>query len=270
MRSSKTLQGLSLRKNVSLLALAIVCAIVAGFPDKEAPRIACLVIGWALTSVATVPSLFAFLRERMRKGKATVMKDPNTIIAGWEQLCRAMGIEENIKVKVFPDLRNAYATNRTTIEIGQPVLDGLDSVSIRAVFVHELAHHKIDRARKPRHLLWFLVVVTALATVPWLVFTYSVGPLGSACFTFSVLPILVIGFMGIAARFLAWPDEYEADLIAKQYVSREAVISFLTGMAALRKMDVTRDFYRHPSINKRKANLDWSEETRFRKWYLDL
>ena len=270
MRGRTTLEGLPLRKNVSLLTIAIVCAMIAGLPDKEALRIACLVIGWALTFVATVPSLFAFLRERMRKGKATVLKDPNTVIPGWKQLCRAMGVKENIKVKVFPDLRNAFATNRTTIEIGQPVLDSLDNVSIRAVFAHELAHHKIDCARKPRHLLWFLLVVIVLVTVPWLVFTYSVGPLGSACFTFSVLPILVIGFIGIATRFLAWPDEYEADLIAKQYVNREAVISFLTGMAALRKMDVTRDFYRHPSINKRKANLDWSEETRFRKWYLEL
>jgi Zn-dependent protease with chaperone function len=76
--------------------------------------------------------------------------------------------------------------------------------------------------------------------------------------------------MGIAMRFISWPDEYRADLIAMQYVNRGAVVSFLTAMAALRKMDVTRDFYRHPSINKRIANLGWSQKTRFKKWYFEL
>jgi len=76
--------------------------------------------------------------------------------------------------------------------------------------------------------------------------------------------------MGIAIRFASWPDECEADLVAGRYVSPEAVVSFLTAMAELRKMDVTRDFYRHPSMTKRRANLDWSPRTRFRKWYLEL
>jgi len=46
--------------------------------------------------------------------------------------------------------------------------------------------------------------------------------------------------------------------------------SVLTALAASKKIDVTRDFYFHPSINKRKANLGWSQKTRFRKWYFEL
>jgi Zn-dependent protease with chaperone function len=268
MRCKTILDGFPLRTNVYLLAGAIVCAAISSLFDKECLKITCVVIGWLLILVAVGPSSFGYVWERVRKGKARD-EDPNTIVPGWKQFCRSMGIEKDIKVKVFPNLRNAYATG-TTIEIGQPVLDSLDSVSIKAVFAHELAHLKIDYALKPRHLLCFVLFGVAFATVLWLVFTHSVGPLGFSCFTFSVPSILIIGFMGIAIRFISWPDEYEADLIAKQYVNPEAVVSFLTAMAALRKIDVTRDFYRHPSINKRKANLDWSQKTRFKKWYFEL
>jgi Zn-dependent protease with chaperone function len=275
--SGKTiLNGFPLRINVSLLAIAIICAATSGLLDKETSRTICLVIGWVLTVVAVGPSSFGSVCECMRKGKGRY-EDPNTVIPEWKQLCQSMGIAGDIKVRVFPNLRNARVnrlTNRTVIEIGQPVLDSLDSVSIKAVFAHELAHIKINSALKLRHLLVVILVGTILvgvacATVP-LVFTYSVEQLDFSCFTFSVLSILTIGFMGIAIRFMSWPDEYEADLIAMQYVNREAVISFLTAMAALRKIDVTRDFYSHPSINKRKANLGWSQETRLKKWYLEL
>ena len=263
MRGKTILNGLPLRKNVSLLAIAIICAIIASLYDKETLRITCLVAEWVLTLVAVVPSLFGFARERMRKGKARYVEDPNTIVPGWKQFCQSMGIEKDIKMKVFTNLRNARP-NGTTIEIGQPVLDSLDSVSIKAVFAHELAHIKTHYALKPRHLLWFVLVVVAFigvarATVPS-IFTYSVAQLGFSCFTFSVLSILIMGFMGIAIRFVSWPDEYEADLMADQCVNQGAVVSFLTAMAALRKMDVTRDFYSHPSINKRKANLGWSKK----------
>jgi len=273
MRGKTILNGLSLRKNVSLLAIAIVCATISGLPDKETLSITCIVIGWLLTLVAVGPSLFGFARENMKRGKARCVEDPNTIVAGWKQFCQSMGIKKDIKIKVFTNLRNARP-NGTTIEIGQPVLDSLDSVSIKAVFAHELAHIKINDALKLRHLLAVILVCAifvsvARATVP-LVFTHSVDQLGFSYFTLSVLLILIIGFMGIAIRFMSWPDEYKADLAAMQYVNRRAVVSFLTSMAELRKLDVTRDFYSHPSINKRKANLGWSKKTRFRKWYVEL
>ena len=273
MRVRTILNGCPLRINVSLLAIAIICTAISSLLDKETPRSICLVIGWVLTVVAVGPSSFGFVWERLRKGKAEDLEDPNTVIPGWKQFCQSMDIKENIKVKVFSNLRNAYP-NGTTIKIGQPVLDNLDSVSVKAVFAHELAHIKINYALKLRHLLVFILfgvvfVGVARATVP-LVFTYSVDQLGFSWFTFSVLSILIIGFMGIAIRFMSWPDEYKADLMAMQHVNRGAVVSFLTAMAELRKTGVTRDFYSHPSINKRRANLGWSQKTRFRKWYLEL
>ena len=274
MRCKTILNGFPLRINISLLAIAIICTAISSLFDKETLRNICLAIGWLLTLAAVGPSSFESVWERVRKGKARCVEAPNTVIPGWKQFCQSMGIEKDIKVKVFPNLRNAYATG-TTIKIGQPVLDSLDSVSIKAVFAHELAHIKTNYALKLRHLLVVILVGVVLvgvasATVPSLVFTYSVDQLGFSCFTFSVLSILIIGFMGIAIRFMSWPDEYEADLIAMQHVNRGAVVSFLTAMAALRKTDVTRDFYRHPSVNKRIANLGWSQKTRFRKWYFEL
>lgn len=267
MRCKTILNGFPLRINISLLAIAIVCAAISSLFDKETLIIACLVAGWLLTVAAVVPSSLGFVWEYMRKGKARD-EDPNTVIPEWKELRQSMGIKKDIKVKVFSNLRNAYAKG-TTIQIGQPVLDNLDSASIRGVFAHELAHIKMNYALKLRHLLVIILVGVVFVTVLSLVFTYIVDPLGSSLFTCSALLIL-IDFMGIAIRFISWPFEYEADLIAKQYVNREAVVSFLTAMAELRKMDVTRDFYGHPSINKRKANLDWSQKTRFRKWYFEL
>ncbi len=203
----------------------------------------------------------------MKKGKAEDVS-PDTIIPGWKQFCQSMGIEEDIKVKVFPNLRNAYA-NRTTIEIGQPVLDSLDSVSIKAVFAHELAHIKGNHGFKQKWLLsgvWLgaLVVAVVLLGIP-----YGCDLLGLCLFIFSVW-LISIGFACTVIRFIFWPFEYKADLMADQHVQQNAVVSFLNAMAALREMDVTRDFYRHPSINKRIANLGWSQKTRFKEWYFKL
>lgn len=272
-RMQKILHGFSLRVNVSLLAAAIVCVAVSNLVDEETLRIICIIIGWVLALVAVVPSLHGFALERMTKGKARFVEDPDTIVPGWRKFCQSMGIEKHIRMKRFANLRNARADG-TTIEIGQPVLDNLDSISIKAVFAHELAHIKINDDRKLRHLLWLVSVGAVFvcvmrATVPW-VFTYTVSQLGFSCFIFSVLSILAIGLVGLAIRFRSWPDEYEADLMADQCLKQGAVASALTALATLKKMDITRDFYSHPSINKRKANLGWSRRTRFRQWYLAL
>jgi hypothetical protein len=274
MRCKTVLNGFPLRVNIALLATAIVFAAVSSPVDEETLRIICIIIvGWVLVLVAVVPSLHGFALERMTKGKARLVEDPNTIVPGWREFCQSMGIEKHIKIKIFANLRNARV-NGTTIEFGQPVLDNLDSVSIKAVFAHELAHIKINDDRKLRHLLWLVLVGAVLvrilrATVPW-VFTYTVYQPGFSCFIFSVLSILAIGLVGIAIRFRSWPDEYEADLMADQCVKQDAIVSALSALATLKNMDVTRDFYLHPSINKRKANLGWPRRTRFRQWYLAL
>jgi Zn-dependent protease with chaperone function len=263
-RCRAILKGFPLKVNISLLAIAVICAIISGFSNKDSLRNICLAIGWLLTLAAVVPSLFWSRWELARRGKAKCVKDPDTVVPGWKQLCQSMGIEEDIKVKVFPNSRNAYRDG-TTIEIGQPVLDNLDSVSIKAVFAHELAHVKEGRTRNKI----FSLAGVPLAVLMLLFVRYGVGPLDSLIFGLSFFLVLV-DYMGIAARFVLWPLEYKADLIAKQYVNRDAVVSYLTIVAALRKMDVTRDFYRHPSINKRIANLDWPQKTRFKKWYFEL
>jgi hypothetical protein len=269
----KVVRGFSLRVNLSLLAAAIILAAVSNPADEETSGIICIIVGWVLVLVAVVPSSHGFVLERMTRGKARPVEDPNTIIPEWRQFHHSMGIESEIQMKVFGSLRSAQA-NGTTIEIGQPVLDNLDSVSIKAVFAHELAHIKINDARKLRHLLCLVLVGAVFvciihATVPWAL-TYTTYQLDFSWLTFSFFSILAIGLIGIAMRFRSWPDEYEADLMADQCVTQDAIASALSGLARLRSMDVTRDFYLHPSINKRKANLGWPRRRRFRQWYLAL
>jgi len=267
MRCKTILNGFPLRINVSLLVLAIVFTTISGLSDKEVLEIVFLGMGSLLTLVTVMPSLFWYEWERVRKGKGKD-KDPDTIIPRWKRFCQSMGIEEGIKVKVFPGLRNAYA-NHTTIEVGQPMLDSFNSVSIEAVFAHELAHIKGKHSLKQQCLLIGVPVVASFVAVLLFGIPYGSDLPGIYLFIFSVL-IVSADSTGIAMRFISWPFEYKADLMANQCVKQGAVASALKALATLRKMDVTRDFYGHPSINKRIANLDWPQGTRFRKWYLEL
>jgi len=256
------------------LAGAIVCAAVSSLCSEETVRIASVAIGCVLVLVAVGPSFFGFVSERVRKGKGRYI-DPDTVVPGWRQFCQSMGIEKDIKVKVFPSLRSAYPDlTNTKIKIGQPVLDSLDSTSIKAVFAHELAHirrdFKADYRFKQKCLLFGVQFGPLLGAAVLLSrLSYSYGLSSISLFWFSVL-LVASSFMGISARFILWPNEYEADVMAMRYVSRGAVVSCLKALAALRQMDVTRDFYTHPAINRRIANLDWPQETRFRRWYFEL
>lgn len=274
MRCKTVCTGFPLRINLCLLAGAIVCAAVSSLRSEETARITSVVVGWVLVLVAVGPSLFGFVWGRVRKGKGRYI-DPDTIVPGWRQFCQSMGIEKDIRVKVFPGLRNAYPDlTNTRIKIGQPVLDSLDSASIKAVVAHELAHirvgSKVHYTFKQKCLLfgvWFGALLGA-GVLLWRL-SYGFGLPSAPLFWFSVL-LAPSSFMGISARFMSWPSEYQADVMAMQYVNREAVASFLKALAALRKMDVTRDFYTHPGINRRIANLDWPPDTRFRRWCFEL
>jgi len=267
MKCKTILNGFPLRTNVSLLMLAIVFTTISGVSDKHILGIVFLGMGSLLTLVAVMPSLFWYEWERVRKGKGKD-KDPDTITPGWKRFCQSMGIEEDVRAKVFANLRNAYA-NDATIEVGQPVLDSLDRVSIEAVFAHELAHIKGKHSLKRHCLLIGASGVASLVAVLLFGVPYSSDLPAVYLFILSVL-VVSADWTGIAMRFISWPFEYKADLMANQRVKQGAVASALKALAALRKMDVTRDFYGHPSINKRIANLDWSQGTRFREWYLAL
>jgi Zn-dependent protease with chaperone function len=267
MRGETVCNGFPLRINVSLLAVVIVSAAIYRVFDNETLGNICLATGWLLTLLAVVPSLFRFVREGMQKGKPRD-EDPNNVIPEWKKFCQSMGVKKDIKVKIFPNLRNAYS-NPTTIEIGQPILDSLDSLSIKGVFAHELAHIKGKHDLKKLLLFATFLLLGVLYS-----FYFNFSQLDSSLFWFSV-PLLSISFMGIAARFISWPFEYKADLMADQYLKQKyleqkAVASFLTAGAALRKIEATRDFYSHPSITKRIASLDWSQKTRFKEWYFKL
>jgi Zn-dependent protease with chaperone function len=266
MRRKTILDGFPLRVNVSLLAGAIAFAVISSLSDKETLIAACLVVGCLLTLAAVAPSLFRSAWERVKKGKSRRVEDPNTLILGWKRFCQSMGIEKAIQVKIFTNLRNAYAEG-VTINIGQPLLDSLDSVSIKGVFAHELAHIKGNHTLKGLCLLLGILFTSAVLLEGVL---YGFGPLGSTPFACAALSIILIALTGIAMRFISWPFEYGADLMADQCVKQGAVASCLKAVAALRETDITRDFYGHPSVNKRIANLGWSQKTRFKKWHFEL
>jgi Zn-dependent protease with chaperone function len=267
MRRKTSPDGLPLRANLSLLSISIALAVTSSLYDTGNLPIICLATGGLLTLVAVGPSSFSLLRERARKGKITPVEDLDAVIPGWKRFCHSMGIEKDIQVNIFANLRNAYAEGNT-INIGQPVLATLDSISVRGVFAHELAHIKGNHAMKGLRLLAAVVFVSGTLLEGVL---YGFGPSGSTPLACVALLIILTGLTGIAMRFISWPFEYTADLTADERVKQGAVASALKALATLRRLDVRRDSYGHPSINKRIANLGGRPQNkRFVRWYLEL
>ena len=261
MRFERILGGFPLRINVLLLSIAIGFAITVSRSGREDLTTVCLTIGGLLTLAAVGPASISSGWERLKKGKGKWAEDPDAIVPQWKQFCHSMGIEEDIKLRVFANLRNAYASG-TTIEIGQPVLDSLDNVSTKGVLAHELAHIKRNHSLRRGRLFLCIGLGLGLLFGGILCGFNSLGPQLFPC---GALSVVMIGLISIAMPFISWPFEYEADSMADQYVKEGAVASSLKVIARLRKMDVTRDFYWHPSINRRIANLDKSRRARFGK-----
>lgn len=252
MTGRRALKGLPLKANRLLLVAAIVCLIISGLSSDETLRNLLTAIGWSLVLVALVPFVSKLIWEELSKGKAD-NRDPSKITPRWSQLRHAMGIDRDVKVKVYPNLRNAGA-RATTIAIGQPVLSSLDSAETEAVLVHELAHIRGKHALK--RVLWMIVV----ASVAMLVLLLLLGVLLrlglSDCYFsgFSVVAIL-ISSVGLAMPSICWTHEYGADVAAKQYVSKDAMVSALRKLARLRGTNLETDSYAHPSVNKRIVRL---------------
>jgi Zn-dependent protease with chaperone function len=253
-------RGFTLKINVILLGIVIVAALIYGFFDEEILRNICIATGCVSALLAVGPSFFGYLWEELTRGKPQDV-DPDIVVPELRKLCRLMGIEEEIQVKVFPSLKNA-AVRSSTLEIGQPLLDKLDSVAMKGVLAHELAHLKESSLKRFTFLIAVIVILVALVAL-----VYQFTPFGSSFFT---LLALSFGLMSISFRFITWPFEYEADLIAEKHVGRKAVESCLRELAVIRGVDTTHEFYFHPSITNRIASLGWSEKTRFKKWYFEL
>ena len=249
----RVLRGLPLRVNRFILVIVIVLSVVSGLSSSETLRLILAAVGGALTLVALGPFVFKLIWEYLSKGKAHEA-ELSELVPDWRQLCKSMGIRKDVKVKSFPNLRNAAASG-TTILIGRPILDSLDNIETKAVLVHELTHIR-DRHQIKRTLLMAGVVGSAvLALFLLLAVLLRLGLSVYYLSEFSLLGILLCSF-GLSMPHVCWPMEYSADLAAKQYVSKDAMSSALRGLAELRDTPPETDSYTHPSVNKRIARLD--------------
>jgi Zn-dependent protease with chaperone function len=236
--------------------VVIACAGVYVVLGNQAIRIICVSIGVILTLLASGPSLLGAIMEQSWKGKPLEF-DFSSSLPELRQLRQSMGIKKEIKVRIVPNWLNAEA-RFSTIEIGQPVLVNMDAASRKALIAHELGHIKGN------HSLKMIPVIVAALILMLILSLFT--PLGISMFTF----LVPVAFIGIAIRFISWPLEYEADLIASQHTNNNGVISSLTILSKMRNTNATRDFYSHPSVDKRIANLSWSKQTRLKKWYIEL
>lgn len=217
----------------------------------------CLAIALISLLLAIGPSLFGEIREQLKSGKPRGV-DCSGVFLEIRDLCQSMGVTKDIKVKIVPTWRNAES-KFSTIRIGEPILGKFDKASRDGMLGHELAHIKRNHSAKKIPILIAIIILLSVI--------YLFVPLQFTPFTFLVLSF---GIVGIASRFMTWPFEYEADVVAAQHLGHEAVESFLRAVADIRQVDIQRDFYFHPSIANRIANLGWSRQTRFKKWYFEL
>jgi len=68
---------------------------------------------------------------------------------------------------------------------------------------------------------------------------------------------MVTAFMALALSRLSWYHEYEADIIASQYVGHNTMITTLQQLEGI--VNRSRDTFTHPSYKKRVERLRTSK-----------
>jgi len=175
---------------------------------------------------------------------------PNEIKA----LARAMGINRKFKVKIVPNLFNAFAT-RSTIGLGTKLLDVTNIDEGRSVVAHELDHLK--RANQ-------ILLVRILSILPVLI--VSIGLSNSTVVTLPWVSAETIGIVGTITIYLAifaysllatmpsnWIFELRADKTAKTFAGEQSTIEMLRKLD--KKGNPNENSITHPSINSRIKQL---------------
>ncbi len=180
------------------------------------------------------------------------------ILYEMENLRNQLKIKKKIKLKIVPDFFNA-ATDGYTVYFGKPLIEILNEDEIQFILAHELAHISKNHVNK-KLVIFFGIFLLILILFVFILKIHSF---------FSLITIFM-GIMAMSSRFISWPYEYQADIVAVKLVQKNTLSSTFNKIASIRNIDINRGNYTHPSIHNRIINLDWSPKTRFKKWYFSL
>jgi len=166
-----------------------------------------------------------------------------------DDLSHLMNVKKKVTVKLVDDWRGAKCRD-TNILLGKPLLDNLDDDSINGVLVHELAH--IRKSLGGRECLE--IIIPFLSLIYYSRYFYDVRSIPHWPNLLVLFPLYILMFI-IVFRVIGWRQEYEADGVGAKYLGRDKMIVTLQKVAKLKGTVVERDFYFHPSISRRIANL---------------
>ncbi len=170
-----------------------------------------------------------------------------------DKLCLLMGIKKKLAVKVVDEYVSA-GTRHATIFLGKPLLDKLDKfdgASINAVLAHELAH--IKKRHNCKLILKIIGAVILFAAYCW--YSFIERPIPESAPNTFIFIVLLFLMLIVVFRVVEWPYEFEADTVGARYVTENTMVATLQAFAQLKGTDVEQDFYLHPSISRRIANL---------------
>jgi hypothetical protein len=159
------------------------------------------------------------------------------------RLMESMDIEEKITVKIVLGWDNAEI-KFGNLKLGQILIEKINKNSLNSVLAHELAHLK--RKHTEKHMLAYLIFGLLVVLSVWM--TSTLPSLNSYLINFI---LIFIATYAIQLRFLSWSLEYEADSIGATQEQLSVFKQALKDVAAIKNMDFHRDFYRHPSMEKR-------------------
>jgi Zn-dependent protease with chaperone function len=274
-------RGFSFRINVYILVIMIAFAFIENIIIPNAPKFICAVVVILCAIVSLVPALYRTTKALLslsltgirgilslifKRSLANNLRR-DELLNDIQNLCDKMEIKKKVKLKIVPNFINAMAMGHVII-FGKPLLEKLDQNEIKAIIAHELAHIKLGHVKRkePKQQTSILIILFAMIIfLPALL--YISTHIKPTSFT---LGTLLIGIMSISFRFVSWPKEYEADIIANQYVTKDAMKSVWLTLAKMKEMDINWAYYSHPSISNRIKNLDWPQNVRNKKWYWSL
>lgn len=272
------LRGFSFRLNFYILLLMMIFAVIFNLIPQSTFKQICVVIVLLSAFVSMGPALLRTTQILMIRVSAipirmwellySIFKRKfddlryDEILHEIQDLCSLMEIKQKIKLRLVPNLQNAAAAGNV-ITFGKPLLEKLDPEEIKAIIVHELGHIKRDHLAKLSLYVFCFITVSIILVILFHNFT-------QIKLTNFTIVFFLIGIFAISLRVVSWSQEYEADTIAAQYVSKEAIKSAWLKASKMRKTDINWSYYSHPSISNRIANLDWPPNIRNKKWYLSL
>jgi Zn-dependent protease with chaperone function len=164
-------------------------------------------------------------------------------------------IRENKGIGIVPRLNDAMAIyidrkHGGYVLIGKPLIDRLSESTLTGLFAHELAHLKRSHSAQ----IFILILLIGMVGLPPYFIFFSFA-------TYHIAIITVTSFMALALSRLSWYHEYEADLIASQYVGQSMMISTLQQLEIV--INRPRDTFTHPSYAKRIERLRVSKRVKY-------